>query len=213
MDLHLIYSCEGLFFENMLRATQKQTRRDRRVCFWVARKYLFSVSEDSVVPALTSLAIQFDHHVFDLGVVFKGIHGQVLADTALFVATMWHLRGQRQVVIDPDSTELKNATRSHRLEDVARPDRSGQAIDHVVGLFQHFFLGLEATDNNNRTENFTLHNFGVVAVLRYDGRLEEETFFETGNGGTLTTRNDIRAIAQGTLYETFNSGTLGSRDQ
>src|ERR1051326_2387569 len=106
------------------------------------------------------------------------------------------------MVVDPDCTELENATGSPSPLNVACPDRGGQAIDPVVCFFQHFFLGLEAADDDNRAENLALHNLGVVAILRYDGRLEKETFFEAGNAGALTAHNDVRAIAQGTFYKT-----------
>src|SRR5947209_181374 len=178
-----------------------------------SRKFLFSVAKDGVMPALTSLTIQLYHHVFDLGVVFKGIQGLVFADTALFITAMRHLRGQRQVIIDPNRAKLENTARAHGLEDISCPDRSGQAIDHVIGLFQHFFLGLEAADDDNGTKDFTLHNLGIVAVLSNHGWFEEEAFLEAGNSGTLTARDDVRAIAQGALDETFNIRTLGGRNQ
>ena len=70
------------------------------------REDLRRIPKRRIVPALASLAAQFDHYMLDLGVFFKRVHRHILADAALLVAAMWHLRDQRQVIIDPDRAEL-----------------------------------------------------------------------------------------------------------
>src|SRR6266571_4532445 len=101
----------------------------------------------------------------------------------------------------------------HRFEDVSRPDRGSQAIDDIVGLLQHFFLGAEAAHNNHRTKHFTLDNLCVVAVLSNNGWLEEEALLQSWNAGTLTASYDVCARSQGTFDKALDGGTLGGGDQ
>src|SRR6266487_3068743 len=117
------------------------------------------------------------------------------------------------MVIDPHCAKLQHFARTHSLENIGGPDRSSEAIDHIVGFPQYFLFGTEATYHNNRTEDFILHNLSIIAVFRNDGWLEEEALLHTSNAGALATCYNVCAIAQSTLNEAFNGGTLGSRDQ
>src|SRR5437588_9510588 len=103
------------------------------------------------------------------------------------------------MVIDPHCTELQHLARTHSLENIGGPDRCSEAIDHIIGFPQYFLFGTEATYHNNRTEDFILHNLGIIAVLSNDGWLEEEAFLHTTYTGALTTRIDICAITQSTF--------------
>src|SRR5579863_10677852 len=103
------------------------------------------------------------------------------------------------MVVDPDSTELECVGGTHRLEDVGCPDGGCEAVNDIVILLQHFFLGLEAADDDDGTEDFVLYDLGVVAVFCDDSWLEEEAFFKASNGGAFAAENDVRAVVQGTL--------------
>src|SRR6266487_6277492 len=59
-----------------------------------------------------------DHHVLDLGVVLERVYRQVLAVAGLLVAAVRHLRGERDVVVDPDRAELQLARGVQRARDV-----------------------------------------------------------------------------------------------
>src|SRR5438270_433733 len=117
------------------------------------------------------------------------------------------------MVVDPDGTELERTTGSHGFENVFCPDRGGQTIDDIIGFRQYFFFCLEAADDDNRTEDFMLHNLGVVAVLGNHCRLEEETFLQTGDCSTLAACYNVSSCTQGSLYEAFNVIALGGRDK
>src|SRR6266567_5269241 len=151
------------------------------------------------MPAFARLTAHLDHHMLDLHILLERVYRHIFTNTTLFVATMWHLRGQWQMVVDPDRTELENSAGMHRLVDVFGPDRSRQAVDNAVGVLQDLFFGLEATDNDDRAEYFALHNLRILAVLSNHRWLEEETLLETRDSGSLATSENIRTSAQSTL--------------
>src|SRR5207244_9960992 len=135
---------------------------------------LLRVTGNSVVPAFTSVAAQFNHDMLDLSIFFKRIEGHVFADATLFVATMRHFRGEWQVVVHPYRTKLKGICGTHGFVNVARPNGSGQSKDDIISLLQHFLLGAKARYDNDRTEYFTLHNLSIIAILCNNGRFKEE---------------------------------------
>src|SRR5438874_12045162 len=117
------------------------------------------------------------------------------------------------MIVDPDRTELEHATGSHGFENVLCPDGGSQAIDDIVGFREHFFLCLEAADDDDRAEDFMLDYLGIVAVLSNHSWLEEEALLQTGNGGTLAARYNVGSCTQGSLYKALNVIALGGRDE
>src|SRR5579872_939216 len=59
----------------------------------VASSLLLSIAKDGIMPAFAGQTFQFNHHMLDLGVLFKGVHGHILTHTTLFITTMRHFRG------------------------------------------------------------------------------------------------------------------------
>src|SRR5260370_37898975 len=57
----------------------------------IQKEGLAGIPKRRIVPALASLSAQFDHHMLDLSILFKGVHRHIFADAALFVAAMRHL--------------------------------------------------------------------------------------------------------------------------
>src|SRR5258708_31419901 len=123
--------------------------------------------------------------MFDLGVLIEGIHGHVFTYAALLVATMWHLRGEREVIVDPYGAKLQHLAGVHGPEDVGSPDGSGQAVDHVVGFAQHLFLSAEADDDDNRAEDLIRHDLSIAVVWRDHGWFKAEAFLPTRDVGAL----------------------------
>src|SRR5579884_1876737 len=117
------------------------------------------------------------------------------------------------MVVDPYCAELERTTGSHRFENVLCPDRGRQTVDDIVGFRQYFFFCLEATDNDDRAEDFMLNNFGIVAVLGNHCWLKEEALLQTGNDGTLAARYNVSSCTQGSLHKAFNVIALGGRDE
>src|SRR5258708_7340934 len=101
----------------------------------------------------------------------------------------------------------------HGLVDVSCPDRSSQAIDHIVGLRQHLLLGVEARYDNHRAKHFLLDDLSVVAIFSNYRRLEEVAFFKSFDGGTFAAGYDVGSCSQGTLDEALDGFALSGGDQ
>src|SRR2546422_4683817 len=62
---------------------------------------------------------------------------------------------------------------AHRLEDISRPHRRGQAIHHIVGLRQHLF-GVDARDRKSTRLNSS-HGYISYAVFCLKKKKESKT--------------------------------------
>src|SRR5258708_29604449 len=92
------------------------------------------ITKNRVMPVLASFAREFHHHMLDLCILLKRVDRHIFADTALFVATMRHFRGDGQMIVDPDGPKLQSIAGPHRLEDIACPDRSCQTKTTSLAL-------------------------------------------------------------------------------
>ena len=61
--------------------------------------------------------------MLDSSVILESVAAEVLAVAAALITTMWHLRDQRNVAVDPYATEIKGLGHPHRATVVAGPDR------------------------------------------------------------------------------------------
>ena len=70
------------------------TRANRTGCPGFSARLIsqLGIAERGIVPTLAGLAEQFNHHMFDLGILFKGEHRHILADAALLIPAVRHLR-------------------------------------------------------------------------------------------------------------------------
>src|SRR6266536_2657604 len=125
---------------------------------------------------------------------------------------MWHFRGERQVVVNPDGAELEHFAGTNGFIDVTSPDGCCQAVDDIVGFCQGLFFSLEAADDDDRTKHFGLHDFGVVAILCDNGWFEEEALLAACNDGTFATCDNIGSGTQCTFDKSFNVITLAGGD-
>src|SRR5262245_44818785 len=124
----------------MMEPTPRATASDRRL--WISME---DTSTSDVV-----------HDVLDPGVVLQAVHGQVLAVAGVFEATVWHLRHQRDVRVDPDAAEVEPAGHAHRATVVAGPDRGGEAVLDAVGPADRLVLVGEPLHGDDRAEHLVL---------------------------------------------------------
>ena len=61
--------------------------------------------------------------MLDAGVILKAIAGEILAISAALETTMWHLRHQWDVGINPHTSKVKGLGHAHRTGMVLGPDR------------------------------------------------------------------------------------------
>ena len=54
------------------------------------------------------------------------------------------------MIIDPHCAKLKGFAGAHGFVDIFCPDGRCETIHDVVGFLQDFFLGVEATNNDDR---------------------------------------------------------------
>src|SRR5438093_11794986 len=87
-----------------------------------------------------------EHHVLDDRVVLDRVHRLVLAVARLLEATVGHLGGEREVVVDPDRAELDRLGHPHRPADVRGPYRGRQPEPDVVAAVDRLVLVREALD-------------------------------------------------------------------
>src|ERR1019366_2239352 len=71
------------------------------------------------------------------------VHGQVLAVTGVLKTAVRHLRGERDMGVDPHRTEVQLPHHPHRPGVIPCPDTGGQPVLHSVGPAQRFVLGAE----------------------------------------------------------------------
>src|SRR5262249_46489514 len=148
-------------------------QRSARVARPPARRGL--TGEPGVPPCSPPCSsVDLGHDVLDLRVVLERVRAQVLAVARLLVTAVRHLRDQRDVVVDPDGAELELARRVQRPADVARPDRSGQAVIDAVRPGERLVVVGEALDGHDRLEDLTLDDLVLLADIRNHRRLDEE---------------------------------------
>ena len=99
------------------------------------------------------MSAQIHHHVLDLRVVLQRVGREVLAVAGLLVAAVRHLRGERDVVVDPDAAEAERLRDPQRPADVARPDRGGEPVSGPIRPLDRLLLageGLQASSKGAR---------------------------------------------------------------
>src|SRR5437868_14638564 len=139
----------------------------------------------------SSLAlVHFGHHVLDVRVVLERIRAQVLAVARLLVAAMRHLADERNVVVDPDRSELELPSGVQRPTDVARPHGSCKSIVDVVGPRDRLVVVREPLHGDDRAEDLALDDLVLLTDAGDHGRLDEEP---TG-AVRLATRQDTGAF-------------------
>src|ERR1700722_2707616 len=97
-----------------------------------------SPMSSSVEPGSSGFDIA--HHVFDPGVILESVHREILAVPGMLVATVRHLRHERDVRVDPDTPEVEGAGHAHRAAVLASPDTRRETVFDTVGPFER--LGL-----------------------------------------------------------------------
>src|SRR3989442_1793556 len=178
--------------------------------FWVfAGGPLRLVAVDREVPGLARLAGQVGHDVLDIRVLLERIARQIRAEARPLDAAVRHLRGERQVVVDPDLAVLQLARHAQGPRDVARPHRRRQAVLHPVGLLHGLLFGVERQHHDHRAEDLALHHLVFVLRLREHRRLVEET----GPVQWPAARDDLDARLAGAIHERSHPLALLLRDE
>ena len=102
------------------------------------------------------------HHVFDAGVFFQAVHGQVFAIARHFEATVRHFCGERDVGVDPHAAIVHVFAKAHHAGIAARPHTRSQTIIHTIGHGQGFVIAVEFLHRDDRAEDFGLNGFVVL---------------------------------------------------
>src|SRR3989454_356512 len=167
------------------------------------------VAVDGEVPTLARLAAQVGHDVLDVRVLLERVARQVRAEAGTLDAAVRHLRGERQVVVDPDLAVLQIARHPQGAGHVARPDRGGQAVLDAVRLPDDLVLALERHDHDHRAEDLALHHFVLVLRLRHDRRLVEEA----GTVERTPAGENVETGLAGAVHEAGHALALLLRDE
>src|SRR3954471_21888161 len=146
------------------------------------------------------------HHVLDHGVVLDRVHREVLAVAGLLEAAVRHLRGERDVVVDPHGPEPQRVRHAQRAADVARPHGRREAVRRAVAPRDRLLLVGELLDGDDRPEDLALDHLVVLLQVGDDGRLEEEA----GQVGLVAAGDDLRVLRR-TLEEALDALALAGR--
>src|SRR3984957_16996310 len=119
-----------------------------------------SPMSSSVEPGSSGFDIA--HHVFDPGVILESVHREILAVPGMLVATVGHLRHERDMRVDPHAAEVERAGHAHRAAVIASPDTRREAVFDTVGPFECFRLVVEALHGDHRAEDLALDEIVVL---------------------------------------------------
>src|SRR3954451_14556293 len=107
----------------------------------------------SSLPAIGSAPSGRVVDVLDVGVVLERVGPELPPDPGLLEASEWGRHTDGSVGVDRDGAGLQRPRDPQRLGAVSRPDRTGEAVDGVVGEAQRLLLVAEGDDAGNRTED------------------------------------------------------------
>ena len=99
-----------------------------------------------------------------------------------------------------------------RPEDVPGPHRCREPVGRVVGQPQSFVVVIERQDDKDRSENFVLHDLGVLRCVNDKRRLVVGAFRQIASRN-LAAAHNLRAIAPCPLDEPSDPLLLLARDQ
>ena len=116
------------------------------------------------------------------------------SDPARLIAAEGRARGDRIVGVDPHASRLDAAADPYRAVDVARPDRSAEAVGVVVGHRDDLFLRLEFYDAGDGAEDLLLRHFHVVCHIDEQGRRIEGAVRKFTLGERVSAAGDTRAL-------------------
>src|SRR6478735_11763900 len=108
-------------------------------------------------------ALDVGHDVLDAGVVLEPVHREVLAVPGLLVATVRHLRDQRDVGVDPHAAEVERLRHPHRPTEVLGPHRRREAVVDAVGPPERLLLVGEPLDRDDGAEDLVLDRLVVLS--------------------------------------------------
>ena len=115
-----------------------------------------------------------------------------MAKPALLVAAVGHLRGNSDVLVNPDSARLKLRRDAVGAEDIARPDGGRQTIVAVVGKSYALLFAFEGQHAEHWPENLLLHHLVALADGEDNRRLLVKAVVELGLGRAFAARHDLR---------------------
>src|SRR6266478_7905627 len=123
-----------------------------------------------LVPADRSL-IQIDIHLLGLKIFFDAPRPKFAPKARLLISAPRSFYISRLHVIYPHDTSAQRLNRAHCLENVTRPDGSGQPVGRVVCNLQRVSFVVKRNHRRNRAENFLARDAGVVIDVIEDSGL------------------------------------------
>src|SRR5215469_10032437 len=102
--------------------------------------------------------VEVDVDLLDLGVRIVTVRSELAADTALLVSAPRRFVVRRMVRVDPRNAGTQLANHAMRLADVLRKNRTGQAVNRVVGEPDRFGFVVERLNHEHRPEDLFLHD-------------------------------------------------------
>src|SRR5215213_10390060 len=105
----------------LARSTPRHQLGQRSTSWRTSQTASREAASSQVVRKEYPLGLEVHHHMLDLGAVLDRVLGQVLAVPGLLEAAMWHLRGDRDVVVDPHAAEAEGLRHAVRPRHVTRP--------------------------------------------------------------------------------------------
>src|ERR1039458_935218 len=132
------------------------------------------------------LLVEVDVNLLGLEILLDAPGAKFASEAGLLVATPRRFKVGGLHVIDPDNAGANLLAHAESLEDVARPDGSGQTERGVIGDAQAIGFVVEGNDGGNGAEDFFARDAGRVVDVIEDRRFNVIALGET-----------LRAIAAG----------------
>src|SRR5579871_3034530 len=98
--------------------------------------------------------VQIDVDLLGLQIFFDAPGAEFAAEAGLLVASPRRLDVGWLHVIHPDDAGAQCFHRAHRFENVARPNRSREAVRRIVGDFERVFFVVKGNDSGDGAEDF-----------------------------------------------------------